>query len=320
MAMVKVLNDLLTSVDSGRPSVLLSLDSSAAFDALNHNCLLQHATEFFGFSVHVHEWLRSYLSGRSSYIALGECLSTVVDCTTGVPQGSVLGPLLFAIFTIPVGRLISKFGVSYHQYADDMQLYMALDLSMSVNLTRLSDCINAVACWHYENGLQLNPSKTEALITGTRQQVARFNFTSTLRVAEAMVPYSKTIRILWVTLDPHQTFDEHVTNIVRSCNYHTRSLRHIRPLIDKDTTNTLACSIVASRLEYYNALLVGVTERNLQCLQPVQNSLARAICHAPFRSPSALLLQSLHWLPIKRRIDYKIATLVFKTVSLQNTS
>jgi hypothetical protein len=109
--------------------------------------------------------------------------------------------------------------VSYHQYADDTQLYTAIDLSTSVNLTRLSDCANAVAWWHYENGLLLNPSMTEALVTGTQQQVASFDYTFTLRVDEDTALYLKTVRILGVTLDPHQT--------MKDCN---PGSRHCTPL------------------------------------------------------------------------------------------
>ena len=83
-------------------------------------------------------WLKSYLTNRTSYVSLGNCRSTTVCCVTGVPQGSVLGPLLFSIFTTPVGRLISGFNISYHQYADDTQLYTSVDLSSSADVTRLS--------------------------------------------------------------------------------------------------------------------------------------------------------------------------------------
>ena len=87
---------------------------------------------------------------------------------------------------------------------------------------------------------------------------------------------------------------------------------YIRHLIDTDTANTLACSIVASRLDYCNALLYEVTGTNMKRLERVQHSLARVVCNAPYRSPSAPLLKSLHWLPVKQRIRYKIATMTYK--------
>lgn len=315
-AMTKVVNDLLTAVDSGKPTVLLSLDISAAFDMLDHDRLLNRATELFGLSGQVINWLESYLTGRTSYVSIGNCRSSTVNCTTGVPQGSVLGPLLFSIFTSPVSHLISSFNVLCHQYADDTQLYTSIDLSSDHDINNLSDCADAVTRWHLENNLLLNPSKTEVLITGTRQQVTKFESSTpaiqTIRFADTVIPYTKSVRILGVTIDSHLTFDKHVTNVVQSCNYHIRSLRHIRKLIDKDTAATLACSIVSSRLDYCNALLYGITSKNMNRLQRVQNSLARVVCNAPYRSSSLPLRKALHWLPVEQRVQHKIAVMTYK--------
>ena len=164
--------------------------------------------------------------------------------------------------------------------------------------------------------LLLNPSKTEVLITGTRQQVTKFESSTpaiqTIRFADTVIPYTKSVRILGVTIDSHLTFDKHVTNVVQSCNYHIRSLRHIRKLIDKDTAATLACSIVSSRHDYCNALLYGITSKNMNRLQRVPNSLARVVCNAPYRSSSLPLRKALHWLPVEQRVQHKIAAMTFK--------
>jgi len=311
-AMTKVVNDLLLAADSGNPSVLLSLDISAAFDTLDHSRLLQRATEVFGFTGNVRVWLGSYLSGRTSYVSVGGSCSSTTNCTTGVPQGSVLGPLLFTIFTTPVGRLIESYNICYHQYADDTQLYTVINPDSTVDLQRLSHCAEAVTNWHLHNGLLLNPSKTEAVITGTRQQVARLDCSTGIVLADTTVKVSPAIRVLGVTIDRHLTFDDHVTKLVSACNYHIQSLRHIRQLVDRETANTLACSTVNTRLDYCNAILYGITNKNIMRLQRVQNSAARVVCAAPYRSPSVPLLRSLHWLPVIHRINYKIATLSFK--------
>jgi hypothetical protein len=99
----------------------------------------------------------------------------------------------------------------------------------------------------------------------------------------------------------------HVTKIVQSCKYHIRGLRHIRELISKDMANTLSCSIVGCRLDYCNALLYGMSQKNLNSLQRIQKSLARVVCNAPYRCSAQPLLKSLHWLPIIERVEYKLA-------------
>ena len=129
------------------------------------------------------------------------------------------------------------------------------------------------------------------------------------------VPFARKIRILGVTIDSALSFDYHITDVVRACNFHTRALRHIRPLLNRDAANTVACSMVSSRLDYCNAVLYGVTGHNISRLQQVQNTLARVVCTAPYRSSATNLRKSLHWLPVAERITFKIAMLTFKVRS-----
>ena len=317
-AMTKVVNDLLLTVDDGCPSVLLSLDISAAFDTLSHCRLLDRAEELFGVTGLAKAWLCSYLSGRSHYVAFGGKQSAIVPSLSGVPQGSVLGPLLFCIFTTPVGSVISDYNIAYHQYADDLQLYTSISTSTTSNgLSVLTECVNAVTRWHLENGLLLNPTKTEALVTGSRHQLSKFDRSTGISVDGSVVQFNKSIRVLGVTVDELLSFDDHVSAVVQSCNYHIRSLRHIRRLIDRDTANTLACAIVNSRLDYCNALLYGVSVKNIHRLQRIQNSLARVVCNVQYGQSATGVLQALHWLPITKRITYKIATITHRTLHTQ---
>jgi len=115
-----------------------------------------------------------------------------------------------------------------------------------------------------------------------------------------------------VTLDQTLSFDQHVSNVVRSCTYHTRALRHIRPLITIDAAKMIASSIVRARLDYCNSLLFGTTACNLDRLQHVQNTLARAVLQKPFSAHSTELRWHLHWLPIRQSIEYKIAAITYK--------
>ena len=123
-----------------------------------------------------------------------------------------------------------------------------------------------------------------------------------------------------ITTDAHTvweewtvTFDNHTSAIARSCNHHARAICHIRHLLTLDLAQTFACSLILSRIDYCNSVLQGAPSSTIQKLQRVQNNAARIILQAPWRSDINSLLQTLHWLPVEQRINYKFTVLPFKT-------
>ena len=107
----------------------------------------------------------------------------------------------------------------------------------------------------FSAGKGLNLSKIEVIIAGTSQHLAKLDTSNGIAMSGSIVPFSSKLRVLGVTLDEKLTFDVHISGIVRACNYHLRALRHIRPLVDQDTANTIASSLVCARLDYCNAIL-----------------------------------------------------------------
>jgi hypothetical protein len=136
-----------------------------------------------------------------------------------------------------------------------------------------------------------------------------------VRVGDSDIAFSVQLKSLGVTLDQNLSFDQHISNIVKSSNYNIRALRHIRPMLDKTVANTVACSIVSTRLDYCNSLLYGTSVRNVQRLQRIQNSLARVVSGTRRRDHIRPVLKDLHWLPVTQRIDYKIALITRKVLS-----
>lgn len=236
-------------------------------------------------------------------------------------MGSVLGPLLFTAYVAPVGELIESHGVSYHQFADDTQLFIAINAcDAAPALNRLADCSSAVRLWFLRNGLQLNADKSEVVILGTSHQLRAAANIQTIDVAGSRLAVSDRVKSLGVTIDSHLRFDYHASNVARACNYHTRALRHVRSLLSDEVAQTVACSIVASRLDYCNALLYGAPTATINKLQRAQNNLARVVCQRGGRTHAAPLLQSLHWLPVQHRITYKTAVLTHKLLTTSTPS
>jgi len=146
-------------------------------------------------------WLRSYLESRTQFVKLGQHHSPAVGFDVGVPEGSVLGPLLFAVYCSPVADVTMSHGVQFHQYADDTQLRLAMSFdNTSDGLSVLAACTAEVRQWYLQKGLQLNPDKSEALIIGTADQLrtAKSAITSRRRCSATV---ADEIKVLGVVLD-----------------------------------------------------------------------------------------------------------------------
>ena len=159
----------------------------------------------------------------------------------------------------------------------------------------------------------LNPNKTEAILFGTRGQRAKVSTAAGIDVAGAHVDFGDSAKLIGVHLDSTLSMDRHVSELVRGCSYHTRALRHIRPLLSLDAAKMIAQGIVTARLDYCNSLLCGTSTHNINRLQVSQNALARAVLAAPWSVSATELRRSLHWLPIRQRIDYKVAVVAYRT-------
>jgi len=180
----------------------------------------------------------------------------------------------------------------------------------------MTECSNAVQRWFLENDLLLNGSKSETIMIGTTVQLKSADAaTTTVSIAGASLPISKELKALGVILDDHLRFDSHVRVVVKACAYHTHALRHVRHLLTTELATTIACSIVAMRLDYCNSLLYGAPEATVDKLQRAQNNLARVVTCSARRSSAKPLLESLHWLPVSQRCIYKLATLTYKVQS-----
>ena len=154
-----------------RVSALVLLDLSAAFDTIDHNILLSRLNSCFGISNTAHSMLASYLSQRSQSVAIDHSFSLNLALLRGVPQGSVLGPLLFTLYTTPLSHLLADSSEQFHFYADDTQIYLSFSSTDSVEaLAKLTSTLDQVHSWFCANRLVVNPSKTEYLLIGTTQQ------------------------------------------------------------------------------------------------------------------------------------------------------
>jgi len=315
-ALLLLLDRIYYAADGGRSTLLVSLDLSAAFDTISHDILLSRLNHSFGVAGVAHSWIKSYLSDRSQFVRIGSHTSPPVTCQIGVPQGSVLGPLLFSIYTSPISKISMIHNVQQQQYADDTQLYVAVTpTELKDQVSALQSCLVALQTWFCQNGMALNPDKSDAILIGTAQRAHSYSNLTSVNVAGTTVPLASHISILGAKLDSNLTLDNHTNSVSRSCFYHIRALRQIRGALDNSTAATLASALVSARLDYANSILYGTSTKQITRLQRVQNALARVVVpNRPPGSSSLHLLKQLHWLPVEWRIKFKIATLTFKVL------
>lgn len=214
--------------DRGEHSILVLLDISAAFDTVDHTILISHLLTYVGISGKALEWFASYLSDRFSFVSMGNCMSSSALLSCGVPQGSILGPILFSLYMLPLGQIINSLGcISYHCYTDDTQLYVCVNPDDFTNLDILQHCLAAIKDWMSLNFLQLHSDKTEILIIGPVN-----NTSSILQHMGPLAPFVKSIsRNLWVIFDPLLKFEHHVKKLVQSCFFQLRNIAKVRLLL-----------------------------------------------------------------------------------------
>ena len=305
-ALLKVTNDLLLAADRGESAVLILLDLSAAFDTVDHTILIDRLKTWVGIKDTALDWFYSYLLERTFSVTIGNITSSTAHITSGVPQGSILGPILFSIYMLPLGQIIQQHNVSFHCYADDTQIYLPLRPGDPRSLAAAVDCLSDVNCWMAQNFLQLNNSKTEVILFSPP------NPNNPISLGPLSSYMKPTARNLGVLFDSGLSFKPHINKVVQSCFLQIRTISRIKPMLHHSDLEKIIHAFIFSRLDYCNSLLSGITQKSLFRLQLVQNAAARLLTGFNRQHHITPILASLHWLPVRFRIDFKILLITFK--------
>jgi len=218
------------------------------------------------------------------------------------------------MYITPLGHVIRHYNALYHLFADDTQLHKS---SSPEHFTKLlldiQSCAESVRDWMACSRLRMNDDKTEIMPVGTKAKLKSVPQTSCLTLPGSAIPFSYKVRNLGVYLDSNLSMDQHVNLLCRSVFLELRRIGHLRRHMSADATKKLVSSFVLSRPGYCNSSLAGLLENRLDRLQRVQNYVVRLVLGRRGRDHAKPLFRSLHWLPVRGRIEDKISTLCYRS-------
>ena len=314
--LVKITNDVLIACDEGSATVVMLLDLSAAFDTVDHKLLLNILEREIGLKGTVLQWFRSFLMGRSQRVRLGTVTSDIIYIRFGVPQGSVLGPVLFNLYIRSIYASVKKKGFNIQGYADDHQILKSFKPfeQLPTLVIHLNACFNTVKSWMSEYYLKMNDSKTQIIIFGSTRVLSEVKIHG-LNTEGAAIRFISTVKNLGIMMDNHLTFERQIIELKKKSFRTLRNIAKIRFLLSQDQLKVIVNSLVVSCLDYCNGVFYGISEKLLYQLQLIQNAAAKVITGKYKHDHLDDDLVMLHWLNVKKRIVFKIGLLAYKSVN-----
>ena len=312
--LLKLTDDILKTMDSGKCTIKLLIDLSAAFDTVDHDRLLSILFNEIGLRGVALRWFTSYLLNRRQAVNINGNISDYLDFPYGVPQGSVLGPKLFNIYVRNFIHTLKQAGFDAHGYADDHQVKKVFSVEFQYEAIHSSipRCLDVIAHWMKASFLKLNSGKSQVIIFTPRNLADQIHIDEIKLSDGCRIPVSTMVTNLGVKFDSVLTFSPQINAICSQSYRLLRNLASVRKYLSFNDLRVLVQSIIVSRIDNCNSLLYGVLVRNMNKLQKLQNACARFIYGKKKRDHVSPLLNELHWLPIRQRIIFKILLFVFK--------
>lgn len=307
-ALICLIDTIYQAIYEGKSVGSVQLDLSKAFDLINHSLLLQKL-KIYCCDEPALIWFNSYLCNRTHIVKLRNCSSDSYAVTSGVPQGSIIGPLMFLIFLndLPL-HIINSTEI---MYADDATLIFAHD-DIDVLETKLTEDVKIVSEWCFYNDMALSIKKSNAMLLSTRQKHLKAKLD--IMIDDCHIPFVETCRVLGLHFDCYLKWNKQVKNVCNKIVKGLYLLKRIKAYLPTEMRKLFYNAYVLPHFDYC-CIIWGTCDQKLMFeLSKLQKRAARLILDVPFRTPSKVMFGELNWIPLKLRIEYHIAVQMYQCI------
>ena len=313
-ALLEATSNWLSNMDSGLLNSVTFLDFSKAFDTVNHGTLLEKMS-FYGICDKSIQWFNSYLTDRQQKCYVNDVLSTAKHLECGVPQGSILGPLLFLIYINDLPNCIQY--STPRMYADDTSL-TTVGSSLNGIAQQLNLDLENIRIWLIANKLSLNVTKTEQMFVGSDDNLKKINkFNFNINIDGQPIDRVTSSKTLGVKLDERLCWSVHTDYVCKKVSSAISGLRQIRDFIPQETAITVYNGLILPWFDYCDVVWDNLPSTSAERLQKLQNRAARVITRQNYDIRSHNIRKTLKWETLEERRFKHKATMMYKT---QNNS
>lgn len=316
-ALLKISEDIRQAMDDKKLTIIVLLDCSAAFNSVDFDILLTKLKHYFNFSNSSLSWMNSYLTNRRQQVKIKTGNSEWETLDRSVPPGTVLGPVLFTLYTQDLTKILHQ-NINYHSYSDDIQIYSHCKLhDLQTTTQDFTRQLQTIFGWATDNGISLNAKKTQAMLIGSERLINKINFSNVqkLRINNTEVQFVNNVKNLGIYFDQFFTWKNQVQHTCKKVYGCLHSLRRMKNFLTFDSKRRLVQSLIWPHIDYCDVVQLNATADQVARLQKCLNSCVRFIYNLKRDERITPYFKQLGWLKVIERRKLRTAVEIYKILS-----